>query len=66
MLLDKLEEVAEVNVGQPLLFLWVEAVREFLEDRKGSNEGQENLVGTAQVCSTAIFCRAVETSQDTG
>ena len=51
MLLDKLEEVAEVNVGQPLLFLWVEAVREFLEDRKGSNEGEENLVGIAQVCT---------------
>ena len=42
MLLDKLEEVAEVNIGQPMLFTWVEAVREFLEDRKRSQENEED------------------------
>ena len=36
--MDKLEEVAEVNIGQPMLFTWVEAVREFLEDRRSSQE----------------------------
>ena len=36
--MDKLEEVAEVNIGQPMLFTWVEAVREFLEERKKSQE----------------------------
>ena len=39
--MDKLEEVAEVNIGQPMLFTWVEAVREFLEDRKRSQENDE-------------------------
>ena len=38
IVLDKLEEVAEVNIGQPMLFTWVEAVREFLEERKKSQE----------------------------
>ena len=36
--MDKLEEVAEVNIGQPMLFTWVEAVREFMEDRRSSQE----------------------------
>ena len=36
--MDKLEEVAEMNIGQPMLFTWVEAVREFLEERKKSHE----------------------------
>ena len=38
LLLDKLEEVAEMNIGQPMLFTWVEAVKEFLVDRKKSQE----------------------------
>ena len=38
LLLDKLEAVAEENIGQPMLFMWVEAVREFLEDRTLSQE----------------------------
>ena len=38
LLMDKLEEVAEVNIGQPMLFTWVEAVREFLKDRRSSQE----------------------------
>ena len=38
LLLDKLEEVVEMNIGQPMLFTWVEAVKEFLVDRKKSQE----------------------------
>ena len=53
LLLDKLEEVAEVNIGQPMLFTWVEAVREFLEDRKRSQENDEkrlnSRIGMAEV-----------------
>ena len=51
--MDKLEEVAEVNIGQPMLFTWVEAVREFLEDRKRSQENDEkrlnSRIGMAEV-----------------
>ena len=53
LLLDKLEEVAEVSIGQPMLFTWVEAVREFLEDRKRSQEKdvltRNSRIGMAEV-----------------
>ena len=51
--MDKLEEVAEVNIGQPMLFTWVEAVREFLEDRRSSQEkdveGLKSRIGMTEV-----------------
>ena len=57
--MDKLEEVAEVNIGQPMLFTWVEAVREFLEDRKRSQENDEerlkNRIGMTEVDIMKMF-----------
>jgi len=64
IVLDKLEEVAEVNIGQPMLFTWVEAVREFLEERKKSQEKdaerEKSRIGIKEVhrASTNEYVRA--------